>query len=418
MATTKFYLDCRGKAKDGKGSVLITIYHNATTTTLSTGVRVSPQNWQKDKIVKLPGSESINASLQEQKLKIDKAIAMLSLEDGFDSMSASDIKKEIGHGRVKRINGHLLSTLVNEYISSGNLKENTKLLYKQTLQKAMQFGGENLRIESINLKWLRDFEQFLSKTQGVNGRAIYLRDLRSVCKYAQHTRIISECPFDNFHIKQEETQKRSVTVIDLRKFYRFETSADKSYYRDYFFLMFYLIGINTKDLLLAKKSQVINGRLEYVREKTSKKYSIKLEPETLELMKKYEGKGEYLLEAMDHCKLYRSFAHEINDALKLIGPIVKTEEPPEEDGLFAEPVAVEKVEPIIPGITTYFARHTWATLAHELDISSDVISMALGHSPTNRTTFIYIKPDQKKVDAANRKVIDYFLSKGEFSSSK
>jgi integrase len=172
--------------------------------------------------------------------------------------------------------------------------------------------------------------------------------------------------------------------------------------------MFYLIGINTKDLLLAKKNQVIDGRLEYVREKTGKKYSVKIEPEAERLIQTYFGKGDYLLDAMDHCQLYRSFQHQINDAIKLIGDEIKDTEP-EDGNLFAKEKEVVRIEPVIPGISTYFARHCWATFAYEIGISTDVISQALGHSFGHRTTFIYIKPDQGKVDTANRKVIDYLL---------
>ena len=192
----------------------------------------------------------------------------------------------------------------------------------------------------------------------------------------------------------------------LRRFYNFPASPQLNMYRDYFFLMFYLIGINAKDLLLAKKSQIVNGRLEYVREKTGKHYSIKIEPEASELLLKYKG-SKFLVEALDHCKHYDNFTREINDALKTIG-LTSEEIIPDSENLFAKPKIVKHITPIIPGITTYYARHTWATFAHELDISSDVIAMALGHSPVNRTTFIYIKPDSKKVDDANRKVIDYF----------
>lgn len=171
--------------------------------------------------------------------------------------------------------------------------------------------------------------------------------------------------------------------------------------------MFYLIGVNTKDLLLARKSQVNEGRFDYIREKTGKKYSVKIEPEAEELLKRYEGKGDYLLEAMDHCKNYRSFAHQINDALKLIGEEY-TEEIPDMDNLFGEPTLIKRVRPIIPGITTYYARHTWATLAYEAGVPLDIISQALGHSFGNRTTLIYVKFDQNKIDEANRKVLDYF----------
>ena len=410
MATTKFYLDCRGKAKDGKGSVLITIYHNASTTTVSTGIRVSPNNWSKDKVTKISGSEAINASLQEQKLKIDKAIALLSLDSRFNIMSAADIKKEIVQEKAKRHTGHLVYDLFQEYMNTGNLKEGTKKIYMQTLQKVISFGGRDMKIESLNLKWLREFDMFLSQSQGTNGKAIYLRDLRTVCNYARHIGIECHYPFDNFHIRQEETQKRCIPVRLFREFLDYPTSERNSYYRDYFLLMFYLIGINSADLLLAKKSQIVNGRLEYYREKTGKKYSIKLEPEAKELLNRYRSKSDYLLEAMDHCKHYVSFAREINDSLKLIGPEI--DEEVYQDDLFGEPIIKRVIQPIIPEITTYYARHSWATFAHEIGVSSDVISLALGHSPTNRTTFIYIKPDQSKVDEANRKVIDYITQHG------
>ena len=60
-------------------------------------------------------------------------------------------------------------------------------------------------------------------------------------------------------------------------------------------------------------------------------------------------------------------------------------------------------------ITYYWCRHTWATLAAELDIPDEVIAMALGHS-RGTVTDIYIKRNRDKIDQANRKVIDYIFS--------
>lgn len=404
MATTKFYLDMRGKAKDGKGSILITLFHNHSTATITTGIRIHPENWKNERVVKIPGAEAMNATLVQRKAEIDRAIAVLALGDRFDSMTATEIKNEVSGEKPKSVHGHLFSDLLNEYISNGNLEEGTKEIYRTVLKKVESFSP-GLRIESINLRWLRSFDQFLAETQGINGRAIYLRHLRAVCNYARHNGIYFSYPFENFQIKQEQTKKRNIAIENLRRFMTFPTSESNSKYRDYFFLSFYLIGINSVDLLLAKKGQVVNGRLEYIRRKTGKKYSIKIEPEAQALIDKYLGNGEYLLEAMDHCKLYRSFAHQWNDALKTIGDVVEI--PVMSDGLFDEPVTERKIVPIIPGISTYYTRHTWATIAAELDISSDIIAQALGHSNRNRTTMIYIKPNQQKVDEANRRVIDY-----------
>lgn len=392
MASTKLFLDMRGKSMDGKGSVLIRIYKNGTSTTVSTGVRVAPENWIDSKVRNVPGEDALNVKLAEQRTVLDRSIALLSLEESFETMTASEVKREILSDRRKNIRSHTVKELFFEYIETGALKEGTKEIYMNTLKKIIAFSNENVKISSINLKWIRSFDQFLSEKQGINGRAIYMRSLRAVCNYARHIGEVTSYPFDNFRIKQEETMKRNIPVEVLREFYCAPVSERDEMYRDYFFLMFFLIGINVKDLLLAKKSQIVGERLEYIREKTNKKYSIKLEPEAIALIVKHSGEGIYLLDAMDHCVHHKSFAREINESIRNIGK------------------SAENGKGILPDITTYYARHTWATLAHELGISSDIISMALGHSPTNKTTFIYIKPDISKVDEANRKVIDFFFS--------
>lgn len=299
-----------------------------------------------------------------------------------------------------------MSDLFKEYMTT-NIADGTRELYQTTLRKIHDFSNKFIKMSEINLKWLHQFEIFLSKTQGVNGRAIYLRCLRAVCNYALHTNVIPSYPFQNFSIKQEPTRKRSVSVELFRKILDYPTSPANARYRDYFLLMFYLIGINSKDLLLASRKQIINGRFEYIREKTHKEYSIRIEPEAGELLKRYEGRN-YLLEAMDHCKHYRSFAHEMNDHLKMIGETV-VETIPDTEDLFGTPHLQKTIRPVIPGISTYFARHCWATFAHEAGIPLDIISQALGHSSGNRTTLIYVKYDQSKIDDANRRVIDFVL---------
>lgn len=411
MATTHFYLDLRTKASDGKGSVVIALSHNRTTTTIRTGVRLAPEEFKDQKVVGRKDAKLLNTKLQKQKAEFDEKIAMLSLTDEFESMTAPDIKLALVKAPVvvKRI--PTVEEVFAEYLEGGILKEGTKGIYNITLQKILSYDGRRLRIKDIDLKWLRGFDKFLSRTQGANGKAIYLRALRAVCNYARHQKYTDIYPFDSFQIKYEETQKRNIPVELLREFYVCPTSKINERYRDYFFLMFFLIGINVKDLLLAKKSQVIDNRLEYIREKTGKKYSIKLEPEAQVLLKRHEGHGKYLLDAMDTCVHHQSFMKEINKHIKTIGIVENTKADDEwPASLFDDVTPVIKSEPLIPDITTYYARHTWATFAHEIGISTDIISLALGHSFGNRVTLIYIKPDQTKVDDANRRVLDYFFS--------
>lgn len=408
MTTTKFLLDLRGKAKDGKGSILIRIWNSFSSTTISTGVRVSPDNWDGKEVINHPNSSALNASINEEKAKIDRAIAALSFQDNYSLMTASEIKNAITAEKPIKPLGHSIFNLFKEYMETGDLQEGSKHLYRSAMKKIVSFSGPNTMIENMDFKWLRSFDTFLSKTQTMNGKAIYLRHLRAVMNYAIRSGITCPYPFAQYKIKQAPTNKRSVSVEKLREFYNYPCRQSQRRYRDYFFLMFYLIGINAKDLLMAKPDAIRNGRFEYQRSKTHKAYSIKVEPEANELINRYHGKN-YLLEVMDHCTDYRNFLHKMNDTLGMIGP--ETKEEVFTDDLFSEPQNIIKTEPIIPGITSYWARHTWATMAYELDLPIDVVSQALGHSMGNRTTLIYIKQDIRKVDKANRAVIDYFLEK-------
>lgn len=62
-----------------------------------------------------------------------------------------------------------------------------------------------------------------------------------------------------------------------------------------------------------------------------------------------------------------------------------------------------------PDLSLYWARHTWATLAAEIDIPIETIARALGHSNGMNTTNIYINFSTKKIDDAQNKVIDYIF---------
>lgn len=57
-------------------------------------------------------------------------------------------------------------------------------------------------------------------------------------------------------------------------------------------------------------------------------------------------------------------------------------------------------------MSSYWARHTWASIAASIDIPKETIAAVLGHG-NHTVTDIYIDFDQKKIDKAIRDVIDY-----------
>lgn len=286
--------------------------------------------------------------------------------------------------------------LVDHIIRYSLLKSHirTRKLYEGTANKIKQFDP-SITIDKVTKVWLISFEQFCSQTMSVNGYAIHMRNIRAVFNYLIAEGVITNYPFKSYKIKKEKTVHRALTEEQLRLIKYTDSPRFCLEYRDMFMLSLYLIGINPKDLLHLIPDKVLNGRIIYHRFKTNKLYNVKIEPEALKILQKYKG-DRYLLSCLDRYKDYLDYLHHMNDGLKKLGM-----EYIEGKGY------VKGTKAICPELTSYWARHTWATIAYNIGISKDIISQALGHSNGVQVTDIYIEYDLEKVDEANRMVIDY-----------
>lgn len=279
----------------------------------------------------------------------------------------------------------------------GKTNKGTKSVYKHTLDKMRAFDSDvdKKSFEEIDLKWLTDFENFCALTASKNARNIHLRNIRAVFNNAIDYEITTAYPFRRFKIRPEATRKRSLSVEELRRLFDYPVEPYAEIYRDCFKLIFMLCGINTVDLH-GLKAITKDGRIEYKRAKTHRLYSIKVEPEAMEIVQKYQGTTGLLCIA-DRWSDSRNFRHQLNKALQRIGEV-------ERKGRGGKKI----ITSAFPEISSYWARHTWATIAASLDIPKDTIAAALGHGG-NTVTDIYIDFDQRKVDEANRRVLDWVL---------
>ena len=119
----------------------------------------------------------------------------------------------------------------------------------------------------------------------------------------------------------------------------------------------------------------------------------------MEIINRYRSrKPQYLLRFFEDAGTFSvdHFTNNLNRTLRRIGP--------------KDPKDRRKatVSPIDKQMSSYYNRHSWATFASEIGISLETIGRALGHSVWEKTvTAVYVKYDNKKIDDANRKVIDY-----------
>ena len=386
MAETTLILDTRRPLQDGTFPVKVFVGHG-TRIYISTGVSVPQDNWVEGRVEGRKDAKRLNSFLDTKLLRVSARVLQLREDGRLARCSASHLRKLLTAPDMDDVPEEdtrvTLWEIAERCIATKDGR--TKDVYLHTLAKLRAFAGDApVYIEDLDKVWLHAFENSIGGK--VNSRAIHLRNLRAICNFALDEELTDKYPFRKYHIRTEETRKKALTLEQVRAFMAVPGPNE---YRDVFLLMLYLRGINVSDLAELTERDVVNGRIEYRRNKTGQLYSIKLEPEAQEILERWKGE-RHLLACFDRYRDPHDFNRRLRENLhKMTGP----------DG-----------NPIEKDCSSNWARHTWATMCAELDVPDPTISLGVGHRIAgHRTTAIYIKRDMKKVDDANRLVMDYVL---------
>ena len=289
----------------------------------------------------------------------------------------------------------------------GQLKKESRYSYAESYQVTLLHletfaDKKEIQFKEITVSFLKDFEDYLRQERKakINTIRIYLKNIRAVFNHAIDAEIIRPdvFPFRKYKIQQEQTRKRALDIEDLKTLIRIQSSLPEGQKRavDIFFLIFYLIGINLKDLLFLEAEDIYKDRIFYKRFKTGREYSIKIQPVAREILNRYQGE-KYLLRFMEekekitpgsrHGSEHKDILNNTNKHLRIVAGKAKLQ----------------------VRLSTYYARYSWATIAAKMGISRDVIAHALGHG-INTMTDIYIDFDREMIDQANEKVIEAICS--------
>jgi len=393
MATVSFYLDTRRMKKNGKYPVKLNVFHVGQTI-ISTEFEATPETWTGTEYNKKAQNwKTKNIALRNLMNNVERRLYELSESGQLRKMDDKNLKEDLKRvmtGKPEKEERTLLDVM-REFIGT-KTKNSTISCYEGTINKIEKYDC-GCTFDMVDRKWLSDFYANMKESgMKVNACGVHLRNIRSVFNYAIDEGYTNEYPFRKFTIPKEKTRKRNIDARSLAILRDYPCEEHQKKYRDIFMLMFYLIGINAIDLLNAK--EIVGGRLEYRRSKTSRLYSIKIEPEAMEIINKYKGK-DYLIDVLDRYGNYKDFLHRMNENLRKIGEV-------ERKGRGGK----KHINSLFPEISSYWSRHTWATIAASINIPKDVIAAALGHGQDS-VTDIYIDFDRNKVDEANRKVIDF-----------
>lgn len=269
--------------------------------------------------------------------------------------------------------------------------------YQSTLRVFEKYlKSDKLKFTDVDQKLIKEFDIFLQKRKlKQNSIAFYINNLRTIYNKAAEDGIFDlpqgGSPFDKISVKRTKTIKRALPVEVVRRIMELDISDSREMElsRDLFMFSFYSRGMPLVDVLNLRKKDIDNNSFHYFRRKTKTLIKVGITPQIQQIIDKYSGLREYIFpilssekSAQENYKKYRNILVWQNNTLKKI----------------AEMVGVSQ------NLTTYVARHSWATVAKEKGISVAVISEGLGHS-TESVTNVYLKSfEQGVLDEANSQV--------------
>ncbi|MGV8139380.1 MAG: phage integrase SAM-like domain-containing protein [Mangrovibacterium sp.] len=394
--------------EDKKTNIKIRITHNRTTAYISTDLYIIPDNFEKGWALKGKKQEKdfINGRLTDELYNIQQRYLPIAIE--YSNRTANELKQALTRkDEVVNIEFYPFAEKIMSELR-GQGKATADHWHKPTISQLRKFKPE-LYVSKIDLRFLKDFQKFLEDSGVGAGINNYMRSFRSLFNKAREFYNdedrgiirIPQYPFGRYKIptpKKKRAIENSLTAEELRMFINYKPkTAVEQYARDISLLMFYLIGINAKDLYYCSKP--VNGRINYDRAKTGKEYSIKIEPEAQEIIDRYPG--DRLVNANEAYSDHLNLIHYVNIQLR-------GDDSRDVTGIFKK-LGIEK------HVTTNWFRYTWATIArNNCEISKDDIALCLGHEDKdNQVTDEYINYDYSIIDKANRKVLDFVKLKIE-----
>lgn len=382
--------------KTNEGTLYYQVIHNRVARQVRSGFKLYPDEWDEGKSeISTPANiesgrknylNRIKENIAEDVKRITGIIARLErTEKVYTADRVVEIFTSPGNDGGFVSFGKKLSQHLKQI---GKIR--TAETYLISLNSFARFRKEeDISLEELDSNLMMGYEAYLKET-GVcpNTSSFYMRNLRAIYNRAVEQELtVQRYPFKHVYTGIDKTVKRAISLKNIRQIRDLDLTLHPAmdYARDIFMFSFYTRGMSFIDMAFLKKKDLQNGILSYRRKKTNQQLAIKWENPMQEIIDKYDTSGTpYLLPIIknvgkDERTQYRNEVHKINSHLKKIGAQLSLHIP----------------------LTTYVARHGWASIAKSKNISIATISEAMGHDSENTTRIYLASLDTSVVDKAN-----------------
>ena len=377
--------------------------HDRTTKFVALGLSVESHYWDKDAELVLPNCPE-RVTLQSQ---IDSTLA--GYRKKIQRLEALDMAVDFDNlfDQTSKYTPQLVDSYFERQIAAMKQagKINTAIKYTATRTSLIKFHPTKLRFEEINGKFLSDFEVFLHSTGNQsNSIATKFSVLKAIYNKAITDKIFlcKENPFVLYKVGKHwtQTRKRAVHKEDIQRLMQAEPPVTRSPYtefaRDIFLFSYFSAGINFKDIATLRYNDMEEDRIFYRRHKTGKAMTCRLHPQAKEIIAKYTRseviQEDYIFPILDR-QIHRTEQQIHNRVHKVLVHINR------------ELKEWSKQLGLAMNLTTYVARHTFATVLKRSGVSVALISESLGHSDLS-TTQIYLDSfENSQIDAAMQNLL-------------
>ena len=267
--------------------------------------------------------------------------------------------------------------------------EKTIRNYRTAVNSFIGIVGHEASIKDLDANLMKRYEKQARIGVKPNTISAYMRSLRKLFNEAGIKN--TSAMFKDVFTGNEKTEKRAITKEDLRNLRLLSLPAKSPLClsRDLFLLSVFCMGTPFVDLAFLEWRHIQNGYIIYTRHKTGQTIRIKITKEIQAIINRYARKGTHYLfplltstDAQKAMKEYETVRRRYNRHLNKLGEMIG-----------------------LPQLTSYQARHTWASIAYAENTDMPVISKALGHT-NSITTQVYISEiDDNRVFEANARII-------------
>jgi site-specific recombinase XerD len=399
-ATIKLMLDGKPMA-NGKYAVYLRILKDRKQKKISLGLCCNIEHFVNESFTKHhPSYQTENEVLLNLKARGFKIIREFKLN--HTDFTLEEFKEAFREPKKEQeINViNFFNEIIDEMTRSGRIS-NAKA-YQSTRDSIIKFKGEKITFREITSTFLEKYEVFLREKGNKNGGiAFKMRELKALFNKARKRKLIPKepYPFEDYKLSKlkSEIPKRALTVEEFKKIRDVDLSEYPHLVEAYNYFMFsvYARGMNFKDMMCLKWSDIQNNRIHYTRSKTKGKFNFEIIDNTQKIIDYYKAQERptnYVFPILLHENLTPKQIHYRKEKVLRVYNFGLKE--------IAKLVGVET------RLTSYVARHSFATILKMIGTPIEKISEMMGHADVS-ITMSYLKEfSNEDLDMENRKFMD------------